>query len=66
MTCNVGGVDRAVRAVLGIAFILIAIFVPMNTIWRVVLFVLAATALFTVATRYCPLNSVIGINACQG
>ena len=65
MTCNVGGVDLVIRAVLGVAFVLAALFAPLDTIWRVGLLVLAAIALFTVATRHCPLNSLIGLNTCR-
>jgi hypothetical protein len=28
-------------------------------------FVVAAVAFFTVATRYCPVNSLIGLNTCR-
>lgn len=65
MTCNVGGFDRGLRAVLGVAFVLAALFAPFDMVWRVVLFVLAAIAFFTVATRYCPINSLIGLNTCR-
>lgn len=65
MVCNVGGADRAIRTVLGVAFALVAIFVPMDTVWRVLLLVLAGIAFFTVVTRYCPLNSLLGVNTCR-
>lgn len=65
MRCNVGGTDRAIRAALGVVFALIAIFVPMDTVWRVLLLVLAGIAFFTVVSRYCPLNSLFGINTCR-
>ncbi|WP_372624627.1 DUF2892 domain-containing protein [Falsiroseomonas sp.] len=65
MTCNVGGIDRGIRAVLGTVFLLAALFVTMDTLWRVVLFVLAGIAFFTVFARYCPVNSAIGLNTCR-
>jgi hypothetical protein len=65
MVCNVGGGDRAVRTVLGIAFLLAALLVSMDTVWRVLLVVLAGIAIFTVVARYCPLNSLIGLNTCR-
>jgi hypothetical protein len=65
MTCNVGGIDRGIRAVLGTAFLLAALFLPIDTLWRVVLFVLAGIAFFTVFSRYCPLNSMFGLNTCR-
>lgn len=65
MTCNVGGTDRGIRALLGTVLLLAALFLTMETLWRVVLLVLAAIAFFTVFARYCPLNSAIGLNTCR-
>lgn len=65
MVRNVGGADQIVRAVAGIALALAAILVPMDTIWRVALLALAGVAIFTAAIRYCPLNSLIGLNTCR-
>jgi hypothetical protein len=65
MTCNVGGFDRGLRAVLGVTFVLAALFAPIDTVWRVVLFALAGIAFFTAVARYCPVNSLIGLNTCK-
>ena len=65
MVCNVGGPDRAIRTALGVVFALVALFLPMDTVWRVLLLVLAGIAFFTVVTRHCPLNSLFGINTCR-
>lgn len=65
MTCNVGGIDRAIRAVLGVAFVLASLLLTMDTLWRVVLLLLAGVAFFTVVSRYCPLNAAIGLDTCR-
>lgn len=65
MTCNVGGPDHAIRAGLGIVFLLAALFLSIDTVWRVMLLVLAAVAFFTVVTRHWPVNSLIGLNTCR-
>ena len=65
MTCNVGGIDRGIRAVLAVVLIAAAAFAPLDTSWRIVLFVLGGIAGVTAAVRYCPLNSLIGLNTCR-
>jgi hypothetical protein len=65
MTCNVGGADRGLRIALGVAFVLGALFLNVDTVWRVVLFVMSAIALTTAFIRFCPLNAAIGLNTCR-
>jgi hypothetical protein len=65
MTCNVGGADRMVRFVLGTAFVLAALLVPMAPIWTIALYVLAAIAWGTALLRFCPLNRLLGIDSCR-
>jgi hypothetical protein len=45
-----------------VALVLASLLAPLDAVWRVVLFVLAAIAFFTVGTRYSPVNSLIGVN----
>ena len=52
MTVNESSTDRIIRAIIGIALLLIALFAVTDTILKVVLIVLAA-ALFTAATGFC-------------
>lgn len=66
MTCNVGGVDRVLRTILGVALLLAALLAPLDTAWRIVLVALAAIALLTAAVRFCPLNRLIGLDTCRG
>lgn len=64
MKCNVGGIDMAVRITLGIALGVVAYVVPMAVVWQSLLYVVAAIALVTGLIRFCPINSMFGINTC--
>jgi hypothetical protein len=60
---NVGGIDRLIRIVAGLAFV--AAFFLMPTFgYRWVFLVLAAIALITGLMRTCPLYSVFGFSSC--
>lgn len=63
--CNVGGIDRGLRAVLGVALVLATVLLPLDVVWRVVLLIVAGIAFLTVFTRYCPLNAMIGLDTCR-
>lgn len=65
MTCNVGGADKAIRIVMGIALLALALFAPVEIVWRVVAGVLSAIALVTALIGFCPLNSLLGIDTCK-
>jgi hypothetical protein len=65
MTCNVGGTDKAIRVVAGIALLALALFANVDTVWKVVVGVLAAIALVTALIGFCPLNSLLGIDTCK-
>lgn len=65
MTCNVGGADKATRIFVGVAFLALALFAPVDAVWRVVAGVLAAIALVTAVIGFCPLNSLLGIDTCK-
>ncbi len=60
MTQNVGPADRIVRIVLGIAFAYGAL--ALSGAWVWVLGILAAVALITGVTGFCPLYRLLGIN----
>lgn len=66
MKCNVGGIDRTGRIVLGIVLLIVGLLAPIETSWRIVALVIAAIALVTAAVRFCPANAIIGINTCEG
>jgi hypothetical protein len=64
MNCNVGGIDRTVRIVAGIALLLIGLLAPIGTMWQSVALLIAAVALVTAFVRFCPANAMLGINTC--
>jgi disulfide bond formation protein DsbB len=66
MQCNVGGIDRIARIVLGIVLLLVGLLAPIETTWRIVALVVAAIALVTAAVRFCPANAILGINSGEG
>lgn len=65
LTCNVGGVDKAIRFVVGLALLALAVFAPVDNHWRVLAAVFALAALVTAALGFCPMNSLLGINSCK-
>ncbi len=65
MKCNVGGVDRTGRIVIGIVLLIVGLVAPIEMAWRVVALVVAAIALVTGIVRFCPVNWFFGINSCK-
>lgn len=59
MVANTGGIDRVLRAVLGIVLIAL-VFVGPQTAWGWIGVVPLATA----AIRFCPLYTLLGLNTC--
>jgi len=65
MKCNVGGIDRTGRIVIGIVLLIVGLAVPLEMIWRIAVLVIAAIALVTGVMRFCPANALLGINTCE-
>ena len=65
MKCNVGGIDRTGRIVIGIVLLLVGLAAPLDMIWRIVALVIAAIAILTGIVRFCPANAILGINTCE-
>lgn len=65
MKCNVGGIDRNGRIVLGIVLLIVGLAAPLEMTWRIVALVIAAIALVTAIVRFCPANAIFGINTCE-
>lgn len=65
MKCNVGGIDRTGRIVIGIVLLLVGLAAPLDMVWRIVALVIAAIALLTGIVRFCPANAILGINTCE-
>ncbi|GKS60172.1 hypothetical protein YTPLAS18_36990 [Nitrospira sp.] len=64
MTCNVGGIERPIRMVLGLAFLALGMLadLPPAGMWGVI--IVGAVALITGLIGYCPAWSLLGINTC--
>jgi len=65
MTCNVGGVERPIRIILGLALVAIAAFAALPVAWTIAFYVVGAVALVTGAIGSCPVWSLMGINTCE-
>lgn len=59
MTANVGGIDRVLRAVLGVVLIAL-VFVGPQTPWGWI----GVVPLLTAVVRFCPLYPLLGISTC--
>ena len=64
MTCNVGGVERPIRIVVGIVVIAIGAFGSLSPIGTAIALVVGTIALVTGAIGYCPLWALLGMNTC--
>jgi hypothetical protein len=64
MTCNVGGVERPIRIVIGIVLLGIGAFAALPVEAMAVLLVVGTIALVTGAIGYCPLWMLLGLNTC--
>ena len=65
MTKNVGGVERGIRLLLGIALLALAFFHVITGTAAIVAYVVGAVALITGLVQYCPAWSIFGINTCK-
>ncbi|MDD5328648.1 MAG: DUF2892 domain-containing protein [Sulfuricella sp.] len=65
MKCNVGGIDRTGRIVIGIVLLIVGVAVPLDMLWRIVVLAVAAIALVTGIVRFCPANALFGIDTCE-
>ncbi len=66
MKCNVGGIDRTGRIVIGIVLLVVGLAAPIEMTWKIAALVVAAIALATSIARFCPANAAFGINTCEG
>jgi len=60
MKFNVGGIDRALRVIVGLALIALAITETVG-IWGYIGIVPLLTGVF----KFCPLYPIVGINTCK-
>lgn len=64
MACNVGGVERPIRIVVGVIALGIGAFAGLPPVGTGVALVVGIIALLTGAIGFCPLWTVFGINTC--
>lgn len=64
MSHNVGSVDRVLRVILGLAFVVL-FFMVSGSVWGWVFLALGLVALATGALGACPLYSLLGIRTCK-
>jgi DUF2892 family protein len=64
MTCNVGGTERGIRIVVGIALIAAGALAGLPEAGMYAAYVVGAVALVTGAVGYCPAWQLFGINTC--
>jgi DUF2892 family protein len=64
MTCNVGGIERPIRILLGILLLGTAALANLPTLALGMALVLGVIAVLTGAIGYCPLWALLGMNTC--
>lgn len=66
MKINVGGLDKVIRAIIGIAAAAYAFFgLGSSGTLAIILYVVAAAMIVTAATGFCGLYTVFGISTCK-
>jgi hypothetical protein len=65
MHYNVGGADRVGRLIVGVALIALNLFGILSGTLATIAWVVAAIAIVTGLIRFCPANSLFGINTCH-
>ncbi len=65
ITPNVGGFDRILRVVVGLALIAFAILAPAGVTWSWVGWI-GVVPLLTGLLRWCPAYTLFGIRTCRG
>jgi len=63
MTKNVGTIDRIIRAVLGVIFVLSFFFLK-SLLFKIILLILGIVLIFTAITGFCSLYKILGISTC--
>ncbi len=66
MSCNVGGIERVVRVLLGLALLGVAFFHVLTGTLAILAYVLGGIASVTGLIGFCPAWAIFGINTCAG
>lgn len=64
MSCNVGGIERPVRIVLGVLLVGIGAFAGLPPVGTGIVLAMGTIALVTGALGFCPVWTLLGINTC--
>ena len=64
MTCNLGGIERPIRMVLGLVLIAIGSFADLPPVGTGIAFVAGTIALVTGVIGFCPVWALFGLNTC--
>jgi len=64
MKANVGGIDRIVRLLAGLALIAFGVLGSLASPWNMVAIGAGAVFVLTSAISFCPLYTLLGINSC--
>ena len=65
MSINLGTLDRGLRAALGIALLLAAIFAGLSQGLTIGAAVIGLVLLGTASIKFCPLYAVVGLKTCK-
>jgi hypothetical protein len=64
MTCNVGGVERPIRVVLGILLVAVGAMAELPVAGMAIALIAGVIALVTGVIGFCPVWAVLGVNTC--
>jgi len=64
MKSNVGGIDRVLRGVVGIALVLAGFLLGLTSPWNWVAMGAGAVMVLTSVVKFCPLYPILGVNTC--
>ncbi|MDQ6964815.1 MAG: DUF2892 domain-containing protein [Mariprofundales bacterium] len=65
MKANVGGIDRGVRLLAGLALAAFGVLGSLESPWSMVAIGAGAVFVLTSVIKFCPLYTVLGINSCS-
>ncbi|MFQ5690387.1 MAG: DUF2892 domain-containing protein [Gemmatimonadota bacterium] len=64
MKCNVGGADRKFRLTLGVLLVVLNLIHILSGTVATIAWIVAAIAILTALLRFCPANSLLGVDTC--
>ena len=64
MTCNVGGIERPIRIVLGLVLVAIGSLAELPLAGMAIALVAGTIAMVTGVIGFCPVWSLLGLNTC--